>query len=508
MMIHRFTWLMPLLVAGAACSSEAPIASTGFAGTGAAAPIAGSAAPAAPVATPTGPVTTTGAPGSASVGTPTGSATAGSAAPVQTPGAMGGPAPTTPGATENGGMPANCKAPFMEGVIYSPGGEVLPNTCEPFNATTNNPYAVRCVDAWPWYKTKFPGDVYCILPPAPDKGVQYGVHPQGKQWFDQVSKGDMSGYENLAADFVMEDGEEAQANYQTGAPTVTKDMNFYRNYARMRGGSHHMIISTATGIPEEQWGPASTAGLFSGTSLPGAQRPDENGPKSLGKPMEDAGLYSVLPANPSITFNMHHFNATGGQILKEAWVNLWWEDDARIRVYGILGLELTQTATLSVPPGDTQDLHYSWTINEPIRLVTVFGHRHAWTTNFTAWIQEPDGKLEIVYQSFNWLDEPTYRYDSETQNPVPAGETLTDGATSGIRTLMPGQMLHFNCHIEFTDERAAKEMAPSPAEIGTLNFANEAFTAEMCILFGSTAAVQLSTPAVDLSPLPPFATID
>ena len=50
--------------------------------------------------------------------------------------------------------------------------------------------------------------------------------------------------------------------------------------------------------------------------------------------------------------------------------------------------------------------------------------------------------------------------------------------------LMPGEKFHFNCHVEYTDERAQAEMAPSPTSIGTLRFANQAFTAEMCIMFG------------------------
>ncbi|HKU39589.1 MAG TPA: hypothetical protein VJR89_15625, partial [Polyangiales bacterium] len=76
---------------------------------------------------------------------------------------------------------------------------------------------------------------------------------------------------------------------------------------------------------------------------------------------------------------------------------------------------------------------------------------------------------------------------------------------SGILMVKPGQKIHFNCHIVYTDERAKSEMAPLPAEIGTLRFANEAFTAEMCILFGSTTNVQLLGPSKDTSKLPDFA---
>jgi hypothetical protein len=438
-------------------------------------------------------------------------------APAIAPGATTGPAVppgAQPAAAGSGAVvspddPAACRGFSFDGLKYSPGGDVLPNKCMPFHPTTNNPYAVRCTDAWPWYKTKFPGDNFCILPPPPDKGIQYGVHPQGKKWFEQVSAGDLSGYDNVSAAWILKEGGEEEKNYETTADT-TEPKNFYRAYVRMRPGSHHMIINAtenATGT-HETWVQGSPAGLFAGTSLPGAQRPDENAPKSIGKPMEDDGLYSTLPAKPLITFDMHHFNATSSVILKEAWVNLWWEQDARVQTKGILGLELTQTATLSVPPGTTQDLHYSWDITQPIRLVSAFGHRHAWTTNFSTWIENPDGKLDIVYQSFNWLDEPTYRYDSETKNPVPAPDKRSDGATSGVLMLQPGQKLHFNCHIEYTDERAKSEKAPSPTSIGTLHFANEAFTAEMCILFGSTAAVQLPTPAIDGTKLPDFATLD
>jgi hypothetical protein len=510
-MNRRSLTLLSLLALAGACSDDlaTPPATgvPGAAGGVAPVPTATSATPAMPGTTSgatTTPGTNTGVSMGPSTGTPTTTpamnpGTSTTEKPGTTPPATGGPGTT-------GTDAASCRGFSFENLIYSPGGNVLPNTCKPYDPTTNNPYAVRCVDAWPWYKTTYPGDDFCILPPAPDKGVQYGVHPQGQKWFEQVSKGDLSGYANPTDQWLMKDGEEEQANYQTSAATTAMN-NYYRNYARMRPGSHHMIVSvqTAAGTPEA-WGPATMTGLTGGVSLPGAQRPDENAPKSLDKPMEDKGLFAKLPANPAIVFNMHHFNASGKTILKEAWTNLWWESDATIETHGILGLDVGQVIGLAVPPGTVQDLHYSWNITQPIRLIDVFGHRHAWTSNFSAWIDE-GGKQEIIYQSFKWLDEPTYRYDSMTMNPPPKPEAKTDGASSGLRMLMPGQKLHFNCHIEFTDARAQSEGGPMPAQVGTLRFANEAFTAEMCILFGSTAAVSLGTPAADASALPTFATM-
>ncbi len=435
--------------------------------------------------------------------------------PVDAPdmtGVAGGAAPTVTEPGTDGAVDdqvdepseAPCSEPSLEleGMMYSPGGTVLPRGCEPFHPTTNNPYAVRCIDAWPWYATDFPGDEFCILPPEPGKGIQYGVHPQGKQWYEQASAGDMSGYDGLATEWTMEMGEEETRNYHTG---IDGDgFNYYRSYTRMRGGSHHMIVSAASPSGQQEIWEGSSPD-FLATSLPGAQRPDENVPKSLDKPAEDAGLYGRMPSPSEITFNMHHFNATDGPILKEAWTNMWFEEDATIEIRPIFGLNFGQTSGLAVQPGETVDLHYSWDIRSSMRLVMLFGHRHAWTTSFSAWLDKPDGEQEILYQSFDWFDEPTYRYDSITQNPVPNHETLIDGASSGLKMLNPGETLHFNCHIEYTEERAASEGAPSPTQNGTLRFANEAFTAEMCILFGSTTGGSLLSPSASSSPLPDFA---
>ena len=216
----------------------------------------------------------------------------------------------------------------------------------------------------------------------------------------------------------------------------------------------------------------------------------------------------MFPANPRISFNLHHFNPTDGLILKEAWINLWFEDDATIRTDGIFGMPITQVFTLNVSPGQTVDLHNSFSISEPIRVVALFGHRHAWTTNFSVWIED-GGQQEIIYQSFDWFDQPTYRYDSTAQNPPPQPDLRIDGGRSGLLILTPGQELHFNCHIEYTAERAALVEAPtSPSAQGSLTFTNEAFIGEMCILFGTTAGIDLGMPSPDGGAVPSFATVD
>jgi hypothetical protein len=453
-----------------------------------------------------------GTPGGAGSGAVTGMQ-AGSAAPPPNgmPGAAGaGMVPDPMPGAAGTGAPApsgDCATQGidLEGLVYSPGGTALPHPCEPFHPTTNNPYAVRCIDAWPGYDTGFPGDEYCILPPPPDKGVQIGVHPQGKEWFAQVSTGDLSGYENPDTRFLTLAGSEEEVNYITGA-TNAEAGNYYRSYVRMRAGSHHMIVyHGASSAQQEVWGPGGPQ-LGGNNRVPGAQRPDQNTPVTLEKPAEDAGLYSVFPAMPSVTYNMHHFNATDENTLKENWTNLWWEtEDARISLEPISAIDLG----ILVTPGQTVDLHNVFSISQSTRVVDLFGHRHAWTPNFSAWVDRAGGETEILYQSFNWFDQPTFRYDSIAQNPAIAPEQKQDGAVSGPLMLEPGDTLHFNCHIAFTDEQAAATGAPTPAEVGLLRFANEAYTAEMCILFGTTAGVRLPLMSRSTEPAPPdFATID
>jgi hypothetical protein len=424
---------------------------------------------------------------------------------------------STPGGRgPDGRITPECEGFTLAGLKYSPGGDTLPNKCAPFDATTNNPYAVRCIDALAAYKTRFPGDEYCILPPPDDKGIQVGLHPQGDDYWNQMWAGDMSGYDNASGDWVMQPGTETSQNYLSGADNPDAE-NYYRTYFRMRTGSHHNIITLHQKGAQEGWKPTngealpgifdSSAGMLLGV-LGGQQRPDDGQPATLEKPAEDAGLYLKWPASPAIMFNMHHINTTSEDILREGWVNIWWEPDATILESWFMGLGNDQIA-MNVPPGQTVDYHYSWTVggSAPTRLVRLFGHRHFWTSNFSSWIErQGEATPDIVYQSFDWSEMPTYRYDSAVQNPTPDAAQHKDGAASGVISLNPGDKLHFNCHIEYTDARAStNSAAPTPESNGNLHFANETFKAEMCIGFGNVTGGNLGLPTRDQTDVPDFA---
>jgi hypothetical protein len=421
-----------------------------------------------------------------------------------------------------GGILADCQGFSLAGLHYSPGGTILPNKCAPFDPQTNNPYAVRCIDAMPSFKTPYAGDDLCILPPPPDQGVQVGVHPQGKDYWNQMWAGNYSGYQKPDPAFILEPNQEVTQNYVTNVDTpATHD--FYREYFRMRTGTHHEIITLNqnTGNVPDGWvalsaGEEASPALFGSSIGPsegvigGSQRAADQNPVTLDKPIEDKGYYLKWPANPAVVFNIHHINAGTTPLLREAWVNVWWESDASILESWFMGMPLSEPQSLDIAPGTVADLHYSWTLaatSAPIRIVRAFGHRHFWDTNFSSWIERSTGGApEVIYQSFDWNNMPTYAYNGEVKNPTPNPSTHTDGAASGITILKPGDKLHFNCHIEYTDPHASTNAsAPTPENNGDLKFANETFKAEMCIMFGNSTNT-LGYPVLDTTPLPSFAT--
>jgi hypothetical protein len=67
---------------------------------------------------------------------------------------------------------------------------------------------------------------------------------------------------------------------------------------------------------------------------------------------------------------------------------------------------------------------------------------------------------------------PTYQYDSVSTNPTPDVPNKIDGASSGMLELHAGDELDFECDINNDLDQPLK-------------FANETFTGEMCIVFGS-----------------------
>jgi hypothetical protein len=325
----------------------------------------------------------------------------------------------------------------------------------------NNPYAVRCIDAKPEYDTGYPGDQFCILPPPPELGIQFGVIPDS--------------YDNPDPGFLLQPDEEITDYYFANAGN-SEERFFYRVNLRMRAGSHHMINRMLDADRADGWSRAGDGGGFGasggGRGFPGAQRPDQDRPQgTLEVPPENAGLGDRLMVNQQLSYNLHHFNLGGEVNLREVWINVWYKPEAEVtdEIGGIAIFGPPGDVTTS--PGVRNTLHYRCDVTQPSRIITLNGHRHAHTERFGVWLVR-EGESEPIYESFDYNDMPTYQYDSISVNPVPSLADRLDGAKSGMLEVGPGDQIHFVCDINNTSSN-------------TLRFANEVQTGEMCILFGS-----------------------
>jgi hypothetical protein len=357
-------------------------------------------------------------------------------------------------------VPESCKGFEVLGLKESPGGAVLPNKCAPFHGTYNNPYAIRCIDADPTFKTNYPGDEYCILPPPAALGTQVHVGPEDY---------------NNPGPFEFPAGQEINTYYYINASNDA-DQFYYRVNWRMRPGSHHMIISLMDNDRADGWagsGEARTDLGVGGTNFGGAQRPDVDRPQgTLDIPPENVGLGGEIKAHQQFSFNLHHMNQWEYPILREAWVNIWYMPESEVtkKMQGLTGFG--NPLDVAVAPGESAELEYACDVTQPTRIISLLGHRHVSTDRFAAWIERANGDKVDAYESFKWEDIPTYQYDSVSMNPVPNVEKRIDGASSGTLELSPGDSLHFECDIHNQQDQ-------------TLRFANELYTGEMCILFGS-----------------------
>jgi len=385
-----------------------------------------------------------------------------------------------------GRIVAACHGLPLVGMKHSPGGTTLPNKCAPFHVRDNNPYAVRCIDAMPDFKTPFPGDKYCILPPPPELGFQLGVHPGGNiGYWEKMWAGDYSFYEDPSVTdaYVVLPGDDELQNYLVDFKGPTDERYYYRRYFRGRYGSHHGTV-TFTGSPvTEGW--QSNADRSIGSALVTVQNAYTDIPQNaIEVSPEEKGIGIKLPLNSGVNMNLHHFNNTDAPLLRENWINAWYMPKAEVtrQAQGIL-----IAAPVNYPIGMQLDSEGSAAASTETQVLSLWGHRHAWTTRFHAWVVRTDGSEELVYDSNDWYDMPTFAYNSVTKNPEP-GKGF-DGASTGPLVLHPGDELHFNCHVDTTQARAAELRVPLPK--APITWANEAITAEMCLLEGQTTGGRL-----------------
>ena len=283
---------------------------------------------------------------------------------------------------------------------------------------------------------------------------------------------------------------------------------YFKQQYRMRTGSHHMIVQNSTNTSTTAaWAPCQ-GGIVG--AIGGTQHVIEDLPPGGNVAPEDEGLGRALSPHSPIDIQLHFYNTTDKPRLREVWVNWLYKPKAEVTTnLGMLGgfvvkrdaagnrlpLALAHTQATVGNVCKAEQAIPAATSTTPARIVTLFGHAHTHNTRFVVYKDKADGSSDVVYDSYDGAEAPTYTYDTLVQNPVPDPANRKSGGTSGLLLLSPGEQLRFSCDIN------------NDTDFDFLG-ANEVNTDEMCNLFGSVAGAGF--PCFDLSkvttPKPPAAT--
>ena len=307
-------------------------------------------------------------------------------------------------------------------------------------------------------ETQYEGDELCILPPEPGEGIQFHIGPKNYDDPAELAKFELPG-----------GSEETLCYYLTSSNP--ESFNFYEQRYRMRPGSHHLIIhmNTQGATREEGWGRCDEMEGF--IPIGGTQRSNAEFPEGGVIAPEDQNLFRPLIGNVLMKFEMHFFNASSKPILREAWVNFMKKDAGEAgQILG--GVFMIGGLGMAIQPHTQQTLNYECTLEGVNRrVVSIFGHRHAYTKRFSVWAHR-SGQRELIYEDYDWLDPTELFYNSVVQNPPPDPDKLSAGGVSGIINLVPGDKLEWECEVDNTSDNV-------------LNFRNAVYEGEMCNVFGS-----------------------
>ena len=383
---------------------------------------------------------------------PTAAATAGSAAPANPPSVT--PPSNTP---VNPAMNPNPSTPPDTTVLPPAGAKRFADACDERRGSWSVPCSTNADPCN--LKSGYPGDEYCLLPPPEGKGIQIHFGPKNYKDAAEVAK------------YIIKPGEEFNQYAVVNIPT-TEDKWFGYIKMSMRPGSHHLINNLIQGKPAEGFIRSGCEGMSLG-SFPGTQNLiKEDPPQGIPAP-ENEGLGRSLPGNASLCQNYHRYNTTEKDHISEIWYNIWFveEKDIKQKASGVM---VNAGPLQPIPAHSMKSLTTTTTVNGDGRIISLFGHRHAATVRFSAWLNE-----EMIYDSWDWEESRLFNYDSITQNPAINPAMKLDGAKSGVVKVKRGDKVKIQCDVNNTTDVA-------------LRFANELYTGEMCILFGSTVGVGIN----------------
>jgi hypothetical protein len=317
--------------------------------------------------------------------------------------------------------------------------------------------------------TGFADDHACLIPPRPNEGFQIHVGPKNYDDPAEIAK------------FVMKPGEESSECF-TFRTTNTEKIIYQSFTLSGRAGTHHIIASTYSGeLPEDTWG---NCGGVESADITNPNVPMQTGnlptatksymPRGKVAP-EYAHVGRVIEAKTLVQSDMHYYNFTDKDILREYWMNVYYPaPDQKVTEYAdtLVGFGGTGWREMTpIAPGTDMVYKYECPFTGDGHLLQVYGHYHAHGKRFTSSIKRANGQIEKIFEMFDYADPAIFDYNSVTVNPTFSDNAA--GAVSGPIAITTGDILQWECHII------------NDSDVG-LTFTNEVKTGEMCNIWGAT----------------------
>ncbi len=321
--------------------------------------------------------------------------------------------------------------------------------------------------------TDYAGDCMQLAPPDPSEGFQLHYGP--------------SDYSDPAeiARYLLQPGEEITDCLYMETPN-DEDVFYEEYHARMRPGTHHMIIfgggktKELGSLGECEVGPdfQFLVGAQSGINATGAVI-DIPGDHEVAP--ENVGLAAEIKAHTRIAYQLHYINNGKTPILRESWANF-----IKLKAEDVKAVMAPVTFiggfNMNIPAHTDQTIKGTCEIPETgpdglpgpdeLRIVTLTGHMHAHGMRFSVFHSDAVKKSrDLVYQTWDWSDPGMVGYDSVTQNPTPDADAQTFGGTNGQLIVKKGDVMEWECDVSNDLDHALK-------------FGNQAYESEMCNLFG------------------------
>lgn len=330
----------------------------------------------------------------------------------------------------------------------------------------------------PALHTPYADDNLCLAPPPPDVGFQLYVGPGTNSNYDDP---------NAVAKYVLGPGDEGVLCVAATTGNA-EDVYTQEHHVRTRTGTHHIIYwreidPTQSLIPPDGTfdtqcrgsNQAFFIGMESGLTPAGGTL-DVPLPGDVSKyTAEERGAAMKVRAKTRVWVETHFVNTSADTpLLREAWANFAYMDASKVTtiidpIFFIGGL------TMAVPPGATQVITAGPVtkkagVTGELRLMGLAGHAHAHTVRESIFLTH-NGTENVVYQTFNWSEPLWAQFDEAHTNPTIAPGK--DGAISGPFVFQEGDSLRWECEVNNTTNPPV-----------TLVFADRAYDAEMCNVFG------------------------